>query len=424
MPAEVWAALPIMLILACLSAFFSGSEAAFFSLSMTERRSLAKSGQAGAIAAGLLNQPERLLMGILFWNLGINITYFSVVSRVAIAIDDGGQHPTAAAVITFGGLVAIIVFGEFLPKSLAVVNAIRIAKFTSIPLALAIRVLDSILPAIKFANETSRRILWPGLKPEPYLELADLDRAVELSAEDASLFEQESQVLRNLIQLREIHVEEWMRPRTEYHAISPPLAAEQLRGLRTRNNYVLVTDRSGREVISAIDLRNLRAADLPNLEQVKQPLVVVPWCANMADTLRKLIARNRRVAGVVNEFGETVGILTWEDIFEAILQLPGSTVRSHREFAKADVHQVDDDIWMATGMTKLRKLERIIDRKINDTSNLTVGGIVQQQLHRIPEVGDSCIVDDLQFEVVEAGLRGEILVKLSIVPDETGEQQA
>ena len=421
MPAEVWAAMPVIAVLLCMSSFFSGSEAAFFSLSMTERRSLTKAGRAGSIAAGLLNQPERLLMGILFWNLAINLAYFSVVSKLSLAVDDGGQNPTLAAAITFGALIVIIVFGEFLPKSLAVVNSLAVTKLTAVPLALAIRVLDSVLPAIRFANETSRRILWPGLKPEPYLELSDLDRAVELSAEDASLFEQESQVLRNLIQLGDIHVEEWMRPRTEYQSLVPPITSEQLVGQNIRNKYVLVTGRSGREVVAAIDLRTIRSVDLQNVEELKQPLVVVPWCASMADTLKKLISRNRRVAAVVNEFGDTVGILTWEDIFDAMLQVPGASVRAHREFAKAEVHQTAENTWIATGMTKLRKLERVIGRKIDDINNLTVGGIVQERLHRLPEVGDTCEVEDLRIEVVEAGLRGEILVKISLLPAPTGE---
>jgi putative hemolysin len=422
MPAEIWAPLPILAVLMCLSGFFSGSEAAYFSLSMTERRALAKSGRVGGIAARLLNQPERLLMGILFWNLAINLAYFSVVSRISLTIDKSGDRASLAAGVSLGGLIAIVVLGEFLPKSLAVVNSLAVAKLTAIPLTVAIRVLDNILPAIRVVNEASRRILWPGLKPEPYLELADLDRAVELSAEDASLFEQESQVLRNLIQLGEIHVEEWMRPRTEYQSFTPPISAAQLHGQSFRHHYLLVTDRAGREVLSYIDLRNLRLADVDHIEQHKQPMVVVPWCASMADTLNKLITRNRRVAAVVNEMGDTVGILTWEDIFEAMLQLPGTSVRPHREFARAEVNQTADDTWLATGMTKLRKLERIIGRKIHDINNLTVGGIVQEQLHRLPEVGDSCEVEDLRFEVVEAGLRGEILVKISLVHTQTGEQ--
>lgn len=420
MPAVIWAYLPGILVLLCLSGFFSGSEAAYFSLTLAQRRGLSKGNRAARIAEALLNQSDRLLMGILFWNLAINISYFSLVSRAALALEaDGGHAHSAAAFLTLAALVVIIIFGEFLPKSVAVLYPVMVVKSVAVPLALAIRVLDAFLPLIRVANEASRRLLWPGLKPEPYLELADLDRAVELSTYDAALFEHESQVLRNIIQLSDIRVEEWMRPRTQYRTFQPPIRLEQLGGERTPSGYMLVSDRTGREIVAAIDLRQLHMRDRDNLEAHKQPLVIIPWCATMADALRKLTARNRRVAAVVNEFGETVGILTWEDIFEAMLQV--QSAKSHRELARAEAHQQADGKWVATGMTKLRKLERLLGRRLSETNNLTVGGIVQERLHRIPEVGDVCQVDDLSIEVIEAGLRGEILVRISQVADPNAE---
>ncbi len=415
MPAEFWAYLPGIIVLLCLSAFFSGSEAAFFSLSLMQRRSLAKGNRSQRIAHLLLDRSDRLLMGILFWNLAINLTYFVLISRIALAFETGAvRNHSAAVLVTIAALVAIIIVGEFMPKSAAVINPLPIVQWVSVPLAFAVRVLDGILPLVKFVNEASRRICWPGLKSEAYLELADLERAVELSTDDATLFEQESLVLRNIIQLSEIRVEEWMRPRTQYRTFKSPVSLDQLDGQRTPSGYMLVSDRAGREIMSVIDLRTLRPDQSQSLQDHKQPLVIVPWCASVADALEKLIALNRRVAAVVNELGETVGILTREDIFEAILQI--QTATSHREFAKAEIHRENQDTWITTGVTKLRKLERAIDRRINDTTNLTVGGIVQEQLHRIPEVGDVCQVEDLSFEVIEAGKRGEILVRIVVRP--------
>src|SRR5690606_19485367 len=120
-------------------------------------------------------------------------------------------------------LLLIIVFGEFLPKSLAILNPVMVVQLVAWPLAVALRMIDVFLPLIRFVNEASRRLLWPGLKPENYLEQADLERAIELSTDDAHLAEQERQVLRNVIQLSEISVEEWMRPRTQYRSFVPPV---------------------------------------------------------------------------------------------------------------------------------------------------------------------------------------------------------
>lgn len=412
--AGLWTYVPGLLVLLSMSAFFSGSEAAFFSLTLTQRRELAKGGSTSVMAHALLQRSERLLMGILFWNLAINLSYFSLVSRAALQIQATEAGPQLATILTVGSLVMIILLGEFLPKSLAVLRPLPVVKCVALPLSLAVRLLDPFLPVIKFVNEASRRLLWPGLKPEKYLELADLERAIELSTDDAQLVDQERQVLRNVIQLSEIKVEEWMRPRTQYRSFAPPLRIAQLEGKKTPSGYMLVNSTRGREVVSAVHLNSILPADVDDLAAKKQPLVVIPWCATIADALNKLRQLNRRVAVVVNEYGETIGILTWEDIFEAILHSEDS--KSQRELARAEVRLQSPGVWLATGMTKLRRLERLMGRRLSASRTLTVGGVVQQQLHRLPEKGDVCVLEDLLLEVVEAGQRGEILVRISEAP--------
>jgi CBS domain containing-hemolysin-like protein len=413
---SIWAYLPSLLVLLLLSGFFSGSEAAFFSLTLSQRRGLAHGSAAARVAFLLVARSERLLMGILFWNLAINLSYFSLVSRAALSLPISA-HST---LVTILGLVVIIVFGEFLPKSVAVLHPVPVVKLVAWPLALAVRLADGFLPLIQFANEASRRLLWPGLKPENYLEQADLERAIELSTDDAQLAEQERQVLRNVIQLSEIKVEEWMRPRTQYRSFVPPLSLDHLGGEKTPSGYMLVTNASGREVTSAVDLNTILAADVDDLAAKKKLLVVIPWCATIAEALKRLRQAKRRVAVVINEYGETIGILTWEDIFEAILHSEDST--SHRELARAEVRLVSPGVWLATGMTKLRRLERLMGRRLSVSRNLTVGGVVQEQLHRLPESGDVCSLDDLLLEVVEVGARGEILVRISEAPQVDSEE--
>ncbi len=416
--ASVWAYLPGLVVLLLLSAFFSGSEAAFFSLTLTQRRGLSRGTGSARLAHRLGARAERLLMGILFWNLAVNLSYFSLVSRAALSLPVASH----ASLVTIGGLVSIIVFGEFLPKSVAVLAPLPVVKIVAWPLSLAIRVLDGFLPVIKVVNEGSRRLLWPGLKAENYLEQADLERAIELSTDDAQLAEQERQVLRNVIQLSEISVEEWMRPRTQYQSFVPPLAMEQLGGHRTASGYMLVTNNSGREVTSAIQLSSILPGDIDDLAAKKKTLVVIPWCATIAEALKRLRRAKRRVAVVVNEYGETIGILTWEDIFEAILHSEDSL--SHRELSRAEVHLESPGVWVATGMTKLRRLERLMGRRLDVSHNLTVGGVVQEQLRRLPEKGDVSSLEDLLLEVVEVGESGQILVRITEAPTMSSESDA
>ena len=250
---EVWSAigplLPGILLLMLVSSFFSGSEAAYFSLNLSQRREMSKGSPSERAASALLEKPERLLMGVLFWNLATNIAYFSVVSRGSIRLEAALEEPrgtSIAAGFAFTCLMLLILCGEFLPKSIAVLRPQLISRLVVLPLSFAVRVLDGILPTLRFINEISRRIIWPGFKPEPYLETADLERAIELSSDGAQLFEQERQVLRNVVQLRDIRVEEWMRPRTQFSSFVPPLSLSQLGGELPSSRYMLVADKKGK----------------------------------------------------------------------------------------------------------------------------------------------------------------------------------
>ncbi len=400
------------LLLLALSGFFSGSEAAYFSLSPSQRRRLGKGAGAERLAHALLTKPERLLMGILFWNLAINIGYFSLVSKVSLELSATSAGESQAAILTICALITIVVCGEFLPKSLAVTYPMTVVRWVAAPLALALRLIDVFLPIIKLVNEASRRVIWPGFKSESYLELADLDRAIKLSTADAQLYEQESQVLRNVVRLSEIRVEEWMLPRTQYQTFAPPVSFDQLEGQKTPSGYMLITDPDGKDVVSVVDLSALSPANGRDIERYMVPPVVVPWCTTMADALRELKDSGRKVGVVVNEYGETIGILTWEELIEAILQ--AENTQSHRELAKAEIHAESENVWLATGLTKLRRLERVLGRRLSTARGLTIGGVIHEQLHRLPETGDVCQFEGMRLEVVDAGLRGESLVRIRL----------
>ena len=109
-------------------------------------------------------------------------------------------------------------------------------------LALAVRALDPVMPLLKAVNVLSRRLLWPGFEPEPYLEVADLERAIELSTSDANLIEQEQAVLRNIVSLSETRADECMRPRMQFMVFRPPVRLADLGGriAGTKKNWAFI----------------------------------------------------------------------------------------------------------------------------------------------------------------------------------------
>ena len=305
--------LPLLMamgVLAFGSAFFSASEAALFFLRPSERRVLRSSTAAGRLADSLLDDPDRLLSAVLFWNLVINMVYFALAAQVALALQEElgvGSETIAFSVLS---LLALIVVSEMLPKSLAVFATQRVSTWVSIPLAISVRLIDPLMPTLSTINELSRRVIWPKFKSEPYLRTKDLDRAIEYSSADAQLIEQERTILHNLVQLSEIRVDEWMRPRSLFEAFRPPVMLSALKQNWPPSEYLLVTEEDSEEVIAAIDLKDLFDVPDEHLERLARPVVVLPWCATVADTFDEMRRQDRQVTVVINEYGETIGILT------------------------------------------------------------------------------------------------------------------
>ncbi|HUG91311.1 MAG TPA: CNNM domain-containing protein, partial [Planctomycetaceae bacterium] len=133
-----------MLALTVVSGFFSGSETALFYLSQDELRAFRIGPPRQRTIAALLGDPDRLLTAILFWNLLVNMTYFAVSVVVAQRLVRADQE-TAAGAFGLGSLFAIILLGEVLPKTIAVVFRRSLAPVVSWPVALAVRVLDPLM---------------------------------------------------------------------------------------------------------------------------------------------------------------------------------------------------------------------------------------------------------------------------------------
>ena len=143
--AESWfPAILAMVGLVLASGFFSSSETALFYLSRDDLRAFRVGPRRQRLVAGLLANPDRLLTAVLFWNLLINLTYFAL--SIALAREVSSRNPQdfpggAATVIPLLSLLGIILFGEVLPKSLAVVFRRRLATWLAWPLAIAVRII-------------------------------------------------------------------------------------------------------------------------------------------------------------------------------------------------------------------------------------------------------------------------------------------
>lgn len=411
-----------MLVLICCSGFFSASEAALFYLRPSDRRTLKNGTPNERSAYLLLADTDRLLSAVLFWNLVINIAYFTISSIVALQIDrDENLGQSFALGFAAFSLLGIIFFSEMMPKSLAVLKPLALTRVVSLPLTFFVRMIDPLMPLLQNINLISRRLLVPNLKSEPHLDIEDLERAIEISgANDASLIRQEQAVLQNIVQLSNIRIEEWMRPRTQFVQFRPPVKRSDLQGGVPASGYLLVTESDSEEIEKAIRLDNLYQLPEDNLERLAELVLYLPWSSTVADALEKMSHRDREVTVVVNEYGETIGIITIEDILETVFNYSPS--RSKRLLDKNPIHKIDDGRWAVSGMMSLRRLGRELDVELPETHSVTVGGVIQESMQRLAEIGDACRWGPLRFRVIEIEHRGNMLVELTI-SDESEEDE-
>jgi len=402
-------------ILMLCSGFFSSSEAALFYLSPRDRRRLSSGNRAQQAAGRLLADSDRLLTAVLFWNLVVNLAYFAIVSIVSLDMKRSG-HPAQAGAFAAGSLVAIILLSEMLPKSLGVLKPRALSSLVGVPLAAMVRLVDPLLPALRLINLLSQRLFCPRFEPEPYLQVRDLERAVELSTTDAALVRREQVVLQSIVSLSEIRVDELMRPRTRFLTFRPPVSLGDLQGQLPPSGYLLIAEPDSEEVAAAVSLADLCTVPAEHLEHHAASVAYVPWCTSVAEALEVMQPRDCRVAAVVNELGETIGILTFDDILDTIFgQAPS---RSRRLLKQVPIRQVASGAWQVTGMTSLRRLVRHFQVERPPARSTTVAGVVQEVLERFPEPGDRCRWGPFQLQVIEVTEREQMLVEVRLADPE------
>jgi len=416
-------ALIAMLFLLTCSAFFSLGEAAMFSLSQTEKRTLAEKGRLGKLVLQLLQQPERLLNSILLGNLCVNLVFFTLASVIAFQL---GQQSSLAWGIGVGSLLIVIIFADILPKIVGVTSPLFFALWTCVPLSIFFRTLQPILPTLSFLNLLSRRLIDPNFESEPYLRVGDLERAVALSGNDAALLKREQRSLQNIVSLSEMEAVELMRPRSWLKTFRPPITFTQmlteLNGTLPRSGYCLLTEPDSDEIVSALCLTRLTAENLESdWENQFEYVLYVPWSTSVAEVFDRLQQTEQKIAVVVNEFGETIGIITMDDIVAMLFTRDQG--RSRGLLDRREMNLIGVNCWQLTGLTSLRTLERRFNVSFRQYSSLTVGGLMREHLERLPRTGDVCQVEMLQFQVMSVADDYDMVVQLVQTKEENSSEK-
>ncbi|MCY2960957.1 MAG: hemolysin family protein [Planctomycetota bacterium] len=396
-------------VLPCLllaSAFFSASETALFSLADAERR------RAGAKVARLLADPQALLVTVLLGNLAVNVLFFSFAADV---MPHAAGHETAILAVV--ALLVLVLFGELLPKAVALQAREGISRFAAGPLLLLVGILGPARRALQRALELLMRALGDAAREESGVSADTLAEVLEHSARTGLIDVREADLLSEVVELEGIRVAEILTPRVDMIALDLSDRDEErrwfqvARALSKRLTWMPVLRGGADEVVGLVRLRDVLARPEESLESLVQPVVFVPALASVLDLLRTLRAAQSAEAVVVDEYGGTAGIVTIENVFEEIV----GDLRVEGEREAAEVTALGEGRFRVSGELSIRDWNEQFGREVVPAGFETVGGLVAALLGRIPREGDVVRSGGLSITVRSVRGRRVESVELSVI---------
>jgi putative hemolysin len=400
----------LLVFLLLLSSIFSGSETALFSLKSYQVRGLRRRPSRNSIRVGsLLNDPHHLLVTILVGNTLVNVAASSIGTDLVGRFFHEGVVGISVAVMT--GL--ILLFGEIIPKTVAVSSPVGISLRTAGIIALAVRVLAPFRRILESAVSLAgrMRIGRPPGKAAGYQDhVAD---AIAAGHSEGILDRFEGEVLGGIFRIMHLSVQNTMTPRTEVFMLSSDTPLREAVDLVKSSGYsrIPVFDAANREdirgVLYAKDLLQRQySSDLLVTEIARKP-IFVPESKALADLLREFVSGTAHFAVVIDEYGSFTGIVTLEDILEEIVGMEAEEQRDRYSY-----RQVGRSRWEVSGRMEIEYFNALVGASIPAEGVETIAGFMIDRMGEIPAVGDGMRFANLRLKVLEADSRR--IVKIEV----------
>jgi len=397
---ESLAYLALLAVLLVVSTFFSGAEAALFSLSRSQTRALSNT-LGGRQTARLLAQPRPLLVTVLVGNLTVNILATSLATSLCIrAFGDSG------AGIAFGVMsVLILVFTELLPKAMGLHYAPWVAPRVAVPMAAIHTLLAPVrIPLSRFSdrviNGLRDRI---GAARRSYT-WDELLTAVRIGRREGALGPFEYEILSHVLEFREKVVREIMTPSIQVVSASIVTPRDQLLDLfaSSGRSRIPVHGASPDDVLGILHVKDLVDDDAGRSEddlraRIRETLFVQENDA-ISDLYRQLQQRKIHVAVVMDEYGSFAGVVTTEDILEQMI----GEIRDTRDPRSTAFVKIDERRIVVQGTMELDHFNEVFETGLRDDEHETVAGYVLGLVGRIPREGETVEAGGLRFHVISA----------------------
>ncbi|QTX05220.1 hemolysin family protein [Agromyces archimandritae] len=414
MDGELWLNLALIVLFVLIGGVFAATEMAIVSLREAQIRQIEAQGPSGQRIGALVRDPNLFLSSV---QVGVTVAGFlssafgasTVAPRLAPLFEGWGWPAATAEAVALVLLTLVIaylslVFGELVPKRLAMLNAVAFTRVLAPPLRWFAIVMRPVISVLSASTDGVLRLF--GQKPGPAGAQVTADEIRTLIVTTPAIAEEERTILADVLEADDRRLGEIMRPRPDVEFVRGDQAVGEAldESLARHFSRFPVTGESVDDVIGFVHIRDLmraarRRPDV-RVASIVRPIPMLPATNRVLATLALMREEGQQIALVIDEFGGTDGIVTLEDLLE---ELVGEI------YDEYDVGQDPEDAtrgeggrFEVDGGLILQEFAAVTGEELPEGPYETVAGFIVDRLGRLARVGDRVDADGRRLEVVAA----------------------
>ena len=390
----------ILFVLLMLSAFFSSAETALTTVNRIRLRTLAEEGSKRAeTVLAITDDSGKMLSAILIGNNIVNLSAASLTTTLAYSFG-GSMVAIASGILT----VLILLFGEITPKTMATIHSERMSLIYAPVISIFMKVMT---PVIFIINGLSIGVLFllrvdPNAKNNTMTE-NELRTIVDVSHEDGVIESDERQMINNVFDLGDARAKDVMVPRVHVTFADIDSTYEELIEIFREDKYTRlpVFKDTTDNVVGTINMKDLLLYDNTNgfhIRDILREAYFTYEYKSISELLVEMRQASFNIAIVLDEYGETAGLITLEDILEEIV---GEIHDEYDENEEDFIQEIDEREYIVEGSTNLDDLNDRLELDLRSEEYDSLGGFIIERLDRLPEEGDRIDTEDGIHMVVE-----------------------
>ncbi|MCB6202573.1 HlyC/CorC family transporter [Extibacter muris] len=390
----------ILVVLLGLSAFFSSAETSLTTANKIRIRSLAEDGNRRAkTLLKITDNSGKMLSAILIGNNIVNLSAASLTTSLAYSFG-GSMVAIASGILT----VLILLFGEITPKTMATIHAEKMALVYAPVISLFMKIMT---PFIFLINGLSMGVLLllrvdPNAKNDIMTE-TELRTIVDVSHEDGVIESDEREMIYNVFDLGDAKAKDVMVPRVHVTFADVESTYVELLEIFREDKFTRlpVFEETTDNVIGTINMKDLLLYDNTkefHIRDILREAYFTYEYKNISELLVEMRQASFNIAIVLDEYGETAGLITLEDILEEIV---GEIHDEYDENEEDFIQEIGEREFIVEGSTNLDDLNDRLDLSFESEDYDSVGGFIIERLDRLPEAGDTITTEDGIRMVVE-----------------------